>query len=60
MDKMTHREKKTKQGGIYTIKNIVKELQEKYYTFLDYTKNEGSAWKINVIQDTSSKRIPET
>ena len=60
MDKMTHREKKTKQGGIYTIKNIVKVLQEKYYTFLDYTKNEGSAWKINVIQDTSSKRIPET
>ena len=60
MDKMTHREKKTKQGGIYTIENIAKELQEKYYTFLDYTKNEGSAWKINDIQDTSSKRIPET
>ena len=60
MNKMTHREKKIKQGGIYTIKSIVKELQEKYYTFLDYTKNEGSAWKINVIQDTSSKRIPET
>ena len=45
MDKMTHRERKTKQGAICKIKNIAKELQEKYYTFLDYTKNEGSAWK---------------
>ena len=60
MDKMTHRERKTKQGTIYKIKNIAKELQEKYYTFLDYTKNEGSAWKINDIQDISFKKIPET